>query len=404
MNKTKLYSVVFKLLIGIILLNLNGLIFLFVGSTGIISPLILIFSAYVILNSKSRAISNLSTGYFIYILLYLVIGSISLLISFQVGVETLTTMTDIIKSIVLIYAVYLGYLQELQKSNSIIVYTCWLIIFSVVLSYGLDYLNIASIQANYRTDYRMSGFFANPNELAAQSLFSIISIQYLFKKYTSKYYRLILMVALLISGYAMFMAFSRSIFLVLFIILFLQVFLYKGLSFKSLILLGGFALLLVVALPLLYENTNLSLQKRIDTSLDIFDEGLSDGNTGGRFDLISEAFVYINENPFLGVGIGNMQRMEGVGGVHNAYLAVWGNAGFFVLLYFISFLIRLIKELHIYTKKTGNTLFLFLILTICINGLSKAGVFEFKINNLIMALTFAVLANRCNNIEVNNNV
>jgi hypothetical protein len=404
MNKTKLYSVVFKLLIGIILLNLNGLIFLFVGSTGIISPLILIFSAYVILNSKSSAISNLSTGYFIFILLYLVIGSISLLISFQVGVETLTTMTDIIKSIVLIYAVYLGYLQELQKSNSIIVYTCWLIIFSVVLSYGLDYLNIASIQANYRTDYRMSGFFANPNELAAQSLFSIISIQYLFKKYTSKYYRLILMVALLISGYAMFMAFSRSIFLVLFIILFLQVFLYKGLSFKSLILLGGFALLLVVALPLLYKNTNLSLQKRIDTSLDIFDEGLSDGNTGGRFDLISEAFVYINENPFLGVGIGNMQRMEGVGGVHNAYLAVWGNAGFFVLLYFISFLIRLIKELHIYTKKTGNTLFLFLILTICINGLSKAGVFEFKINNLIMALTFAVLANRCNNIEVNNNV
>jgi hypothetical protein len=404
MNKTKLYSVVFKLLIGIILLNLNGLIFLFVGSTGIISPLILIFSAYVILNSKSSAISNLSTGYFIFILLYLVIGSISLLISFQVGVETLTTMTDIIKSIVLIYAVYLGYLQELQKSNSIIVYTCWLIIFSVVLSYGLDYLNIASIQANYRTDYRMSGFFANPNELAAQSLFSIISIQYLFKKYTSKYYRLILMVALLISGYAMFMAFSRSIFLVLFIILFLQVFLYKGLSFKSLILLGGFALLLVVALPLLYKNTNLSLQKRIDTSLDIFDEGLSDGNTGGRFDLISEAFVYINENPFLGVGIGNMQRMEGVGGVHNAYLAVWGNAGFFVLLYFISFLIRLIKKLHIYTKKTGNTLFLFLILTICINGLSKAGVFEFKINNLIMALTFAVLANRCNNIEVNNNV
>ena len=404
MNKTKLFSVVFKLLIGIILLNLNGLIFLFVGSTGIISPLILIFSAYIILNSKSTVISNLSTGYFISILLYLVIGSISLLISLQVGVETLTTMTDIIKSIVLIYAVYLGYLQELQKSNSIIVYTCWLIIFSVVLSYGLDYLNIASIQANYRTDYRMSGFFANPNELAAQSLFSIISIQYLFKKYTSKYYRLILMVALLISGYAMFMAFSRSIFLVLFIILFLQVFLYKGLSFKSLILLGGFALLLVVALPILYENTNLSLQKRIDTSLDIFDEGLSDGNTGGRFDLISEAFVYINENPFLGVGIGNMQRMEGVGGVHNAYLAIWGNAGFFVLLYFISFLIGLIKKLHIYTKKTGNTLFLFLILTICINGLSKAGVFEFKINNLIMALTFAVLANRCNNIEVNNNV
>ena len=117
MNKTKLYSVVFKLLIGIILLNLNGLIFLFVGSTGIISPLILIFSAYVILNSKSRAISNLSTGYFIYILLYLVIGSISLLISFQVGVETLTTMTDIIKSIVLIYAVYLGYLQELQTEK-----------------------------------------------------------------------------------------------------------------------------------------------------------------------------------------------------------------------------------------------------------------------------------------------
>ena len=372
MNKQRIYSLFFKLLLGIILLNLNGLLYLFFSSTGLISPLILLLSVYIITNSKNKTFSKLFNIYFLYVLIYLSTGLISLIISLQVGDNTLSTIADVIKTLILLSAIYLGYKQELQNSNAILRFTCWLIITSVVLSFGLDYINIAAIQDNYRTEMRMSGFFANPNELAAQALFAILSIQFLYKQYKSKQYKLILLIAFLICTYSMFMAFSRSIFLAFFVLLFLQLFVYKGISLKSTFFVIFSIILLSISLPILYENVNTSLQKRIDTSLQIFDVGLSDRTTGGRLNLINEAFVYINENPFLGIGIGNMQRIEGVGGVHNAYLAVWGNAGFFVLLYFLFFLVILLKKLHKYSIDNRNTFILFLILTICINGLSKA--------------------------------
>ena len=100
MSKQKIYSLFFKLLLSIILLNLNGLLYLFIGTTGIISPLILFLSVYLITNSDDRTFSKLFTGYFLYILIYLVVGLISLIVSLQVGANTLSTIADIIKTLI----------------------------------------------------------------------------------------------------------------------------------------------------------------------------------------------------------------------------------------------------------------------------------------------------------------
>ena len=261
MSKQKIYSLFFKLLLSIILLNLNGLLYLFIGTTGIISPLILFLSVYLITNSDDRTFSKLFTGYFLYILIYLVVGLISLIVSLQVGANTLSTIADIIKTLIFVSALYLGYKQELKYNSSIINFTCWVIIISVLLSFGLDYINIAAIQGNYRTEMRMSGFFANPNELAAQALFAILSVQFLYKQYINKLYRLILFIILLICAYSMFMAFSRSIFLAFFILLFLQLFVYRGISMKSTFFVVCSILLLSIVLPILYESVNVNLQK-----------------------------------------------------------------------------------------------------------------------------------------------
>ena len=77
MNKQRIYSLFFKLLLGIILLNLNGLLYLFFSSTGLISPLILLLSVYIITNSKNKTFSKLFNIYFLYVLIYLSTGLIS---------------------------------------------------------------------------------------------------------------------------------------------------------------------------------------------------------------------------------------------------------------------------------------------------------------------------------------
>ncbi|WP_196889208.1 O-antigen ligase family protein [Aureivirga sp. CE67] len=391
-KKTKIYSLVFKILISIILLNINGLVYLLTGFTGLISPLILLFSIYLIIYAKHRSISKLLRFYFGYLIIYLVLGLIALLLYLQVGRETDNTILDLLKTMLIIYALFLGYREELKRNGyKIIRFTFWVIIISVVLSCGLDYLKIAAIQARYRTDTRMSGFFANPNELASQALFSILAIQYLFKSYTKKIYKIFLGILLLICFYTMFMAFSRAIFISFFILLFLQLTVYKGLTFKAVFIAFIGVVILGIALPKIYEDSNRSLQRRMDRTLTIFDGGVSDENSGGRLELYGHAMDYINEYPLTGIGMGNMQRIEGVGGVHNAYLAVWGNAGILALLLFILFLSKFIFELHKYVISTKNTFFLFVVLTIMINGITKLGVYEFKINNLIFAMSFAVL-------------
>lgn len=368
--------------------------FLFRGSTGIISPIILFLSIAVIFFSRQKQFSNLFISYFLYFLIYILFGLIPILYFKNFGSATIQTITDVLKSIVIITALYMGYQKAIILfGNRIIAFTAWLFICSVILSFIVDLLDIEIIQSRYRTISRMSGIFANPNELAAQSLYSLISIQFLLNNSKNKNLRkIVLILFAIVSFYVLFFSFSRSIFLAMFIVYLIKIILYSKYNLKQLIIFIVGLFLISILFQNLYFDSDISIQKRIDNTMTIFQEGLSDENTGGRIALTVHAMDIISEHPFTGIGIGNMQNMEGVGGVHNAYLAIWGNSGIIVFLYFIVFIFAFTRKLYLHSWNTTTRFIMFLILVIFINGITKTGVFEFKINNLIFSMGLAILS------------
>lgn len=389
----KIYINIYLIFIFLIIFNVNGLIFLFSGITSFISPIILIFAIYLIIGSKEYHYSKLLQLYILFIFLYITVGSIVLLFSNVIGEYAYKTIFDVVTSLIVVIATYSGYrkIQPFLK-NALFLKVAWAIILSVFTSYLFNYLGISD-HIQYRQVQRLSGIFANPNELAAQSLFAIICIQYIFNTSSIRLFKLLLLTFMLIICFSvMVLAFSRSIFVAFILLVLIQLFYFSRLNLKSVLVSILIIAAISISAPIYYDSIDNSTKKRIDRSLNILDGEVTDENTGDRVKLAGNALILIQEKPFFGQGIGLMQNMPGSIGTHNAYLAVLGNSGIFVFLIFLTFLYVLIKHAFIYYKKTKNYTFLFIIIAILINGITKTGVFEFKINNVLFGLAIAIFS------------
>lgn len=395
LSKSNIYTFVMYLLISIIILNMNGITYLFFGTNSGFSYLIITFSLYIIFNSKNTKYSFLQKIYTIHFFNYILIGVFAAIINLNVDEKMSKTLEDVVKSLILFHALYSGYQNQIRKrGNAIIVFTAFLFILSVLISFSLEELNIITNKERYRVMNRMSGLFANPNEFAAQALFAMISIYYLFQiNYLKNFtFKLLGLTCAFISFYSMIMAFSRSTFVSLSLIIFLIItFNIRNIKNYFYLLPISFALIWIFNFSI-NSIDDISLSKRLDSTFTIFDSGITDENSAGRLTLFSHSLELISDNPILGLGIGQMQDMKNMGGVHNAYLAILGNSGIFVLLFFSFFLFKLITNLRKQSFKINTQFFLFLIISICVNGMTKTGVFEFKINNLIFAMCIAALS------------
>lgn len=391
------YSTFFYFLISIILLNINGVVYLIYGFTGVFSFVILLISI-VLLKYYPYQIekSNSFKLFLLFVILYLLIGSAisPILNELQVGEKYFQTIFDIIKSLLIIISVY-SYLIHSKRVygdfNKPFNWIGILIIFSVLLSYLVHIFDLEKYSEGYRTLSRMSGVFANPNELGTQIIFSIIFVFYFLEISKGIFKKILLLIILLILIHSLFLAFSRSSFIQLFVIGLIFVSIKFGRNtFKIIIITPILIMILTLIANYSYDNMTLTQQKRFDSFSNILrGEELTNENLGDRLYLAETSFDYIINSPFFGKGIGFMQKMTNVGGVHNAYLAIWGNAGIFVLMFFFFFLLVFLKESFVIYRVTNNYVFMFLIIAIIINGISKTGVFEFKINNLIFGLVFA---------------
>lgn len=389
-----IYTNWLNILVIIVMFNVNGIIYLFTGNTGFVSGIILLLTFFLIVSAKLWKFSGLMEMYTIFVFLYLAVGLFALLYHENYGSKSMQTIFDILKSYLLVLAVFLGFRSAISTGRfdpmTIVGYS---VIASVMVSYFLYILGVTENITRYRTETRFSGIFANPNEMAAQALFSIIFCWHFLDKSRGKIiYKILLYIALLISFVSLVLAFSRSIFLALIIVALLKWLIFMKLNIKSI----ASAFLVVLGLlffaPKYYNSLDVSAQKRMDATLSLTEGDFDDTATGGRIGLAEEGFELIAQNPFIGNGIGIMQHMDGVGGVHNAYLALWGNAGAFVLLYFVLFLVLVQQKLFLHAKIFRDPTLLFLMLVIIINGLTKTGVYEFKINNIILALCLAVIS------------
>lgn len=404
MSFNKIYVFIFSFLLIIILFNINGIIFLFTGIDGATSIIILILSLYLLVAFTKIRFSRLAKTYVIFYFTYTLIGIISLIFSNQLGPKATQTVFDIIKTVLLVLSTYTGFVYLFESNgNKIIQVVAWSIILSVLCSYLFYLLGISDNITRYRTDTRLSGIFANPNELSAQALFSMIFVNYLLINIKNrKLTRYFLLIFMLISFIVLLQSFSRIVMLTFALVFIMNYFKFTKINIKTLLIV---VLVIIVSTYFLinyYDSLDISAQRRMDTIIQLINGDIQDDNTGGRIELYKHGMELILNKPFFGNGLGIMQHMDGIGGVHNAYLAIWGNSGFFVLFFFILFILIFLRKLFQYAKQNNDPTYFFLILTIVLNGITKTGVFEFKINNLIFALCLAILTVDKNNLFTHN--
>src|SRR5690606_6193278 len=113
--------------------------------------------------------------------------------------------------------------------------------------------------------------------------------------------------------------------------------------FKGIRIVFGMLLLPVVYLLLLNLNTltsgiNLVGQQRdkINNIVNIVSLNFDKVDDSGRGELQNKLMQYVYENPLMGNGVDFANSYQ----AHNTYLAVWADAGFFVLMFFFFLLLK----------------------------------------------------------------
>ncbi|WCO03101.1 O-antigen ligase family protein [Psychroserpens ponticola] len=230
---------------------------------------------------------------------------------------------------------------------------------SIVELYIILLIAALSILVNavaFPLDYgRYSGFFLDPNSAGFACLLGI-ALSFAIKNNTLKY------IGLSICTFCGALTFSRTFFLLWLIMLLISVFQNKN-NIK--IFVGGFAAILL----LLSVATSLKLNPE---RLSILDSLVDDGQVSQSIDEDSRtetwALYYdkIYESPFVGNGYKSfMSDYIYDVGVHNNYLRVFGDAGFFPFLVFLgTYLFMFFKSLQNFKTKPYQLLLALSLLTL----------------------------------------
>jgi O-antigen ligase len=159
------------------------------------------------------------------------------------------------------------------------------------------------------------------------------------------------------------LTFTRSVWMGLILAMGIMAFLGRGTVRRSILrtfgVMGGFAVMLLLVLSLVSTSEDNYVAPYINRFLSVFKlESYSEGSSGGaRLMEIEEAWPRIQENPWLGVGVGGVYRWEqawdqrdqlhfqrGVTYMHNNYVLVLTKAGIIglvtLLVMLVSFLVR----------------------------------------------------------------
>jgi len=373
MNKIKVFNFLILLVLAIFFLNLNGVVYIFTSIQNIFSNLILLIIMLLLGISIQIKQISLIRGYNRYFVMtifcYFFLGIVPYLFlsnGLDLSSPELTeTVKNIIISIVFIFLLFNFFKindLELKTEKSLKYMT---VLFALASLSGVIFKEIGITEfGNYNsiTDMRYSGIFANPNELGFYSNISAVFLLYFtFRKKISKQLKYILIILTILSFYNVFLSLSKTALFSSIIILIIYLINFTtNKNFYNRI--GVFFIFTLISyLSFQFFQDDLSSLNESQRNRFFFINSIEDNNLGQltshRDVLWEHGIQLIASNPF-GYGLGFMQNMPGLGGIHNEFLMIMGEAG---VLSGILVLILIIKVfIKILNKKDKDEKFLLL--------------------------------------------
>ena len=193
--------------------------------------------------------------------------------------------------------------------------------------------------------YRFFGSYADPNEAGTVASITVVLALALMRRGR---HRLVGYGALAVAAVAVVGTFSRTA-LIVTPVLVLGALLVSRREERRRVASGALVVALVGAGVAVTLNTDLFEERqvaRLYSMVEVFDPAGRDLSLAGRAALWRLALDQTLESPLIGNGLGRLHELEGAWyneqgvllGAHNHYLVLWGEAGFVPLLLFVAFL------------------------------------------------------------------
>lgn len=245
--------------------------------------------------------------------------------------------TNIIASTIpFFYVIGFYYYLSLPENRSVFektaiisfITSCVISIYFNSINFDLDSRGIGE----YVVD-RAQGVYGDANNMALVTILTFIFIYKIYKP-QKKLFKILKIGILAVVFYSLFITFSTtglSVFIISLVML-------NSKFFTGLRLIFGICLLPVVYILLLNLNSltanmNLVGQQRdkINNLVNVLSLNFEEIDDSGRSELVAEVLNYVYENPLLGNGV----DFGAIHQTHNTFIAVWADAGIFVLLFFL---------------------------------------------------------------------
>lgn len=273
----------------------------------------------------------------------------------------------------------------------------FVVIFTVATS-SIFILKFSGVELSYLVDSdlqvpnsdiigRSSGFFINANVAAQFALYAIVFLLYYLQKKQLKFMlRILIYISLAMCIYSVFLTFSTTGFINLLLIFAYFIFMKYDSKMKfifhSIVFVVVFQVLLLGLLnskDALYTKYDLPKiqQEKIDNMLNVVSFNDSKKiDYSYRDQLIDRGLAKIEVRPYFGYGAGEftMGILNGFG-IHNNYLQIIGEAGIFMLIFYLITCFNLLKRCYNTKTKAINFLLTSIVLISLIYQLTTHGIF-----------------------------
>lgn len=237
------------------------------------------------------------------------------------------------------FSIFLSYKENNQLFSKIAAYT--FLVANLLLIY-FEKINF-SMNAGGIYEYSLSragGVFGDANNAAIVSLLSFIFIYNVFDP-TNILEKLLKLLGLAISIYALFLTFSNTGFIVLLIVLGLTYHKYfSPRRILFLILLVPLCAILIVQYALLSSNLDSIQKDRIENVINVLSLNTDKVALSDRDVLLKNMLNFVYENPVIGNGVYFSTSIRG----HNTIIGIWADAGVISFLFFIFVLFQYYKR------------------------------------------------------------
>jgi len=405
----------FLVILFITLNNASGIANVFLGTTALFSPLLLITLILLFINNvRQIRIQTLFILPLLFLGTYLFFGSLSA-VFLGYPVEFIRTLRGIITTIIIFISVY-TFLSNIHngftsiKLLNIIYFFLIVSTLLVIVAYFSGFQEYGKYAANTGgATERYSGVFKNPNQAGAMANYCMVFSLYFFMHERKISKQVLLIVMIFTCFTAAYLSFSKTALITSWVILggFLLAFSYtimmtnKRLKYGRVLLLS-FTLFYLVFTYYTDSNKIIELTKiqenRISQVNRAYKGEFDDEVTSGRVSLITYAWELISSNPFFGYGLGYFHRLPGRNlGAHNTYLTIWGEAGIMpFLLYLVLLFVLLVKSIKI---KNFAFLLIGILAIFFIQGGSKHTLIDDRAFNILLVVIVYIIEREKNNFK-----